>query len=204
MRHLTAEELVDVADGTRPESAFAHLSACGACRQEVAQLRELMAAAAEAEVPEPSPLFWDHLSARVRDAVAEEPCTAETAGSGGGVLRWASWRVGIAVAAMAAVLVAVATIPRSGPTAGGAGDAGPGAEAVVELAPSVGVSVALADDPPLDLIVELAGDLEWEAVVEAGLATGVGSADRAIGELSEGERSELHRLVREELSRLGA
>ena len=28
---------------------------------------------AAGEVPEPSPLFWNDLSARVRDAVAEEP-----------------------------------------------------------------------------------------------------------------------------------
>ncbi len=32
----------------------------------------MMSVAAEVEVPEPSPLFWDHLSARVGEAVAAE------------------------------------------------------------------------------------------------------------------------------------
>ncbi len=32
----------------------------------------MMAVAVSAEMPEPSPLFWDHLSARVRTAVAED------------------------------------------------------------------------------------------------------------------------------------
>jgi len=204
MRHLSSEELVDVADGTRPQSELAHLSSCGPCRQQVAELRELMAVAARADVPEPSPLFWDHLSARVRDAVAQEGFTAESAGSAGWVPLWASWRVGIVAAALGAVLVVVALMPRTGPTTGRAGDEGRGSETVVESTLPVDVPVALADDPPLDLIVQLAGDLDWDSVVEAGLATGAGSADRAIGELSEGERSELQRLLREELSRLGA
>lgn len=204
MRHLSREELVEVADGTRPPSELAHLSACGACRQRVAQLRELMAVAARADVPEPSPLFWDHLSARVRDAVAREGFTAESADSDGRVPLWASWRAGIVAAALAAVLVVVALLPRTGPTTGGARLEEAGSAAVVELTPPVDAQVALADDLPLDLIVQLAGDLEWESMIEAGLATGAGSADRAIGELSEGERSELQRLLREELSRLGA
>ena len=36
------------------------------------ELRGAIEAAAEVSVPEPSPLFWNHLSERVRTAVAEE------------------------------------------------------------------------------------------------------------------------------------
>ena len=42
---------------------------------------------AEVEVPEPSPLFWDHLSARVRDAVAAEPARRWWSG----VRSWPRW-----------------------------------------------------------------------------------------------------------------
>jgi hypothetical protein len=72
MRHLSPELLIDLAEGTRPESSAGHLAECGECRQQLADLREMMAVAVSAEMPEPSPLFWDHLSARVRTAVAED------------------------------------------------------------------------------------------------------------------------------------
>ena len=68
--HLQPDELVDVAEGTRPESSVPHLASCEVCRLQLADLKATISAAADVEVPEPSPLFWDHLSARVRDAVA--------------------------------------------------------------------------------------------------------------------------------------
>src|SRR5437762_12868319 len=34
---------------------------------------DLLALLRDVDVPEPSPLFWDHLSQRVREAVANEP-----------------------------------------------------------------------------------------------------------------------------------
>jgi anti-sigma-K factor RskA len=71
--HLKAGELVDLVEGTRPESSAPHLAACAACRQQLADARAMMALATDVAVPEPSPLFWDHLSDRVRQAVAAEP-----------------------------------------------------------------------------------------------------------------------------------
>src|SRR5712672_889696 len=70
--HLNAEALVDIAEGTRPETAAPHLASCEACRAQVRELRAMISAAQDAEVPEPSPLFWDHLSSRVGEAVAAE------------------------------------------------------------------------------------------------------------------------------------
>src|SRR5215471_16146260 len=72
MGHLHPNELIDLAEGTRPQSAAPHLLACESCRRQLAEARALIAAAATVEVPEPSPLFWDHLSARVREAVLTE------------------------------------------------------------------------------------------------------------------------------------
>ena len=68
MSHLTPEELLDLAEAPPPDVASGHLASCDRCRRELADLREALAAAAEIEVPEPSPLFWGHLSARVRGA----------------------------------------------------------------------------------------------------------------------------------------
>ena len=64
--HLQHDELVDLAEGTRAESSVPHLAACEACRHQLAELKAMMSAAADVAVPEPSPLFWDHFSARVR------------------------------------------------------------------------------------------------------------------------------------------
>ena len=70
MRHLHPDELIDLAEGTRPESSAPHLRSCEACRRQLADARATIAAASDVEVPEPSPLFWDHFSVRVREAIA--------------------------------------------------------------------------------------------------------------------------------------
>src|SRR5262245_31587077 len=102
MRHLTKDQLLDVAEGTRPASALAHLESCDSCRREVENLRLAMEAVASVDVPEPSPLFWEHFSHRLREAVAAE----------GGVparrSRWTDWRVLVPAAGFAALAVAAA------------------------------------------------------------------------------------------------
>ena len=65
--HLKDDELVDLAEGARPESSAPHLASCEPCRRQVRDLRALMSVAAGVDVPEPSPLYWDHMSARVRE-----------------------------------------------------------------------------------------------------------------------------------------
>src|SRR6266851_8000309 len=74
--HLNADELVDLAEGARPESSAPHLAACPQCRAQLDDLRAMMSAAAGVDVPEPSPLFWDHFSQRVHDAIAAEDANA--------------------------------------------------------------------------------------------------------------------------------
>src|SRR5262249_976462 len=69
MRHLSVAELVDIAEGVRRASEIPHLQACDACRDQLLDLQATMAAVREIDVPPPSPLFWDHLSARVHEAV---------------------------------------------------------------------------------------------------------------------------------------
>ena len=73
MRHLTPQELIDLAEDERLEPSLPHLASCDHCRREITNLRAAMGRAAEAEVPEPSPLFWEHFSSRVREAIARLP-----------------------------------------------------------------------------------------------------------------------------------
>ena len=68
--HLSPDDLAAAADGTPERSATAHLEQCAACRTAVSELSALLAALKSETVPEPSPLFWEHFSARVREATA--------------------------------------------------------------------------------------------------------------------------------------
>src|SRR5215472_16218404 len=97
--HLTPDELIDVADGTRRESSLPHLAACDICRRQVADLRAVMSRVAAIEVPDPSPLFWQHFSMRLRDAIAAEP-----AGSGWRRI-WIRLRTPLVLAATPALVV---------------------------------------------------------------------------------------------------
>ena len=62
------------------------------------------------DVPEPSPLFWDHLSARVREAVTADAVPARP---WFGVGRW-SWGLA-AVMSVAVLVIAVSVTLRTPP-----------------------------------------------------------------------------------------
>src|SRR4051812_8144321 len=97
--HLTPEQCVEAAEAPRAEYQ-AHIDECASCARQVADLHRLMAdVTLAADVPEPSPLFWEHLSARVREAVDAAPAP----------MPWwrAQWRP---IAATAGVLSVVAII----------------------------------------------------------------------------------------------
>ena len=192
--HLSAEQLVDIAEGARPESSGPHLQACGACRKQLDDLRAMMTAAADVDVPEPSPLFWDHFSARVHQAVeAERESPAP-------VLAW-SWlrRPLVWAPGMAAALLAVAMVSRVGPDP----EFTPPAAFTVVSVDTNAEPYVIVDDPSLSLVADLAADLDWDAVVEAGLTTHVGMDDDAVLQLTDGERRELRRLLRMELTARG-
>jgi hypothetical protein len=71
MTHLSPDErLALIESAGAPEHP--HLSACARCRAEVEEGRAALGDARLSEVPEPSPLFWEHLSARVSERMAAE------------------------------------------------------------------------------------------------------------------------------------
>lgn len=191
MAHLSPDTFVDLLDGTTREDAVPHLATCEVCRLELESLRATWQAAVEADVPEPSPLFWDHLSARVASAVAAE---GQATPAPWWRLGW-SWNMaGLVGAAAAAVLVAVLVRPFD--------PAAPMTtvmpEAVAALSGQNELLAPLADDESMALVADLAGELDWDGVSEVGLAS-EGGAARAVAELDEAERVELRRLLAEEL-----
>lgn len=202
--HLNTEELVDIADGARSEMSAPHLSVCEPCRSQLRDLRAMIAATQEVDVPEPSPLFWDHLSARVLDAVSTEPLpTSPQVGLASARAVLASvWRArtfqASAILALAVLILVFASrsIQAPSPVAPVASVADAGA-AIDRL------SGLISDDVSLTLVASLTDGQDLEVVREAGLAPG-GTAEHAVAQMSAGELQELGRLLKEELARPGA
>jgi hypothetical protein len=202
MRHLTASELVDLAEGTRAESSAPHLRSCEQCRQELVEARAMLTVATKAVVPEPSPLFWDYLSRRVHEAVAAEGSVPRASWLSA-LQDWTSSRLVwlVSAGATAAVIVALGLALKSRPPGGSI----PAAAAVESVATvdSVADSTSPNDDPSLTLVAALASETDWDGNSEPELTTRLGAADKAVMDLSDGERRELERLLKEALVHRG-
>ena len=196
MRHLSPHVLIDLLDGVRAEADEPHLTECAFCRDELRSLRGIAASAAHVDVPEPSPLFWDHLSARVREAVQNEPAVARPASWW--ELQWIRPFASAASAVAVAIVLVVMMRSSREETRPAVPEAARNAAAVVaplENAP---------DDPSLRLLVDLATGLDWESADEVGLTDAGGAAERAVASLTDAERLELRRLLRAEIGESGA
>lgn len=190
MDHLKPEEVVDIAEGARAESSAAHLLTCDICRAQVREMRAMLTAVAGAHVPEPSPLFWDHLSTRVRDAVAAEPPRRAWAD----LWTWPRALVPAAVGIAVVVAVIVGSRPSGGP--------GPAPAVAINTGNNVD-ALDTPDDASLNFVADLTMSLDWDAASEAGLTAG-GSAEHAVTHLQDAELRELARLIKEEVARSGA
>jgi hypothetical protein len=188
MRHLSSDQILDSAEGRGEQ--LAHLETCPACRTRVEELRQVLALAATDDVPEPSPLFWNHFSERVREAVAAEPVPQPARP------RFSFARTASLAAALAIIIIGVAVTLRT-------------AQPVNSVVPApVGLSdvADVSGNPPLSdedatwaVIGELASQLNWEDATEAGLTTGPDVAERAIAQMSDEEQREVVELLQSEL-----
>jgi predicted anti-sigma-YlaC factor YlaD len=180
--HLSPAEDIDALDGTLSSDRKAHLDECPRCRADVAALAETARDLGLSDVPEPSPLFWDHQAARIAEAVAAEPAQPRS------LLPRLAWGGAVAAALVAALVVFV---PDRAPS----GAAAPGAM------PAVALPVASADvesDHAWTLLTMVGGDLDEESAVDA-LHPAPDTVDEAVGELDPDERAVLAALLRDGL-----
>ena len=200
-RHLTNEELIDLAEGMRAEETVPHIQTCERCRQQVVDLRATLSTAADLEVPEPSPLFWDHFSERVRQAVAAEASTRQTTSRGTWSLRFAIPLSMLAGAALAVLFLAGGRADRAGVPATSNAAATPAEMYTLDPA-----ALEADDDLPLSLMADLveSADMDADDAREAGLSVSTDATERAVAALTEDEQRELERLLREELRHPGA
>lgn len=71
--HLSHDEFVAAMEQELDPLRQAHLDGCPSCRATLDELHlALTAVETSSALPEPSPLFWDHLSARIREATHDE------------------------------------------------------------------------------------------------------------------------------------
>ena len=196
MSHLSASELVDLAEGTLNPRRGSHADACETCRAQAAIVRDTLRLTKGAnEVPEPSPLFWDHLSARIHDAVARAP---EPSG-----WRWpvAPMRPIVAACAVAIVVIAAALLTRD-------------ARVVTPTPPALDGAATATDadvrsDPAIDpahpevwaVLTAAAADLQLDAAHDAGMAAAPAAIDTAVHGLTPEELDELGRLLQSALKR---
>lgn len=190
--HLTPEQFVEALERPLPPERQAHLAVCAACATSLGEMRLLMDDVALAgAVPEPSPLFWDHLSARVRAAVDVEPVPVTP--------WWGGWR-GVATISGVIGVVALAVVLRSSnaptPVVGGA--------AAVSTTSDVATVAAEASDDVWNMIAVAAPAMPVDAMFEAGLKPGPAATQAAIESLTNAQRQELVKLLRAEMGSSGA
>jgi hypothetical protein len=183
MTHLTVDQFVDVIEARveLPGAASAHLGGCEACQAERASLADALGDARAVLMPEPSPLFWDHFSRRVRAATGDERPPVPALGWMAG-----GWRSVLAGALAAGVLTtafalwpapARRAIPADQLTVAASGDAMTG------------------DDHGLSGIAILASDLKADELQQIASPSADATA-AAIEDLTPAQRAELVRLIK--------
>jgi hypothetical protein len=103
--HLSDDGVVDILADVAGEHSRRHLEGCPPCRERVAEARAGWDLAREAEVPEPSPLYWESFRRQVHRRIAGEAAGGRR------------WRVLVPTLALAAGVVVASFLPSSSPVA---------------------------------------------------------------------------------------
>jgi hypothetical protein len=155
---------------------------------------ELLAALKEVDVPEPSPLFWEHLSQRVKDSIADEPLPP-TGWLGRFNFAWAAGIFAVVAVAVIAVTVTVHLRPREMAVSA----TGPVTQSLsssdnqpVPLAP-------IADDASWALMGDLASDMDLDQARAAGLIVMPGEVDRVVTEMTPEEQRAVVEFLQQEI-----
>lgn len=199
MRHLSHAEFVDLIDASPalPAERSQHAKTCRQCSEQAEMLRAMRSLAAADATPEPSPLFWDHFSARVAEELRREPVLAAPR-------RWVSvpFATWTAVATILVVLLISTVVWRTTVHA-----PAPHVPAQTSV-PSDLATVEPVDDVDSDeawaVVRAATADLAWEDAHEAGITSRPGEVENAALQLNAAERIELGRLLDEDMKRNGA
>lgn len=198
--HLTDAELIDHLDGALGPERAAHLASCERCRRDAEGLAATLADARSVDSPEPSPLFWDHFGAQVREAI-DQPVPSRLSAFLNALRRPGP---ALAGAAIVALVVIAGFWPRLQPPAVHA----PGGPYVIDdpVPPPPGrpLATVLESDLEWTFVAAMADGIDWDAADAAGLSVRPGAAERAAMQLSPDEQKELARLVREQVGGEGS
>lgn len=213
--HLTDEEAFDLLEGLLPQARAEHVWQCSGCRALVEELRATIAIVQEVDVPEPSPLFWEDLSARVSEFVGRLPREGEElaperergAMRRGAPSWWRAWRFAAPCAAAVAALVVATAVTR--PPRIGSGGAGASEREATPVAAGSDLFEALSADTAdaLDLVASMVTESDVDPADVSGAAEVFVAGDaveRALPELSEDEQRDLIVALRRELGGRGA
>jgi hypothetical protein len=181
-RHLSPREFTDCMDGTLRVGRQAHIDACPTCRAKLADLQNLVHQAQQAnDLPEPSPLFWEHFSRRVQAATEHEPIAPPRS-------FWTpGWRplVGVLTAVAAVAITVALRLPHQAPPA-------------ATLDASVAPASVVDNEATLSFVAGVAATLPFEDVRQAAQPT-PDATDALVEQLSAEQRAELARLVQERM-----
>jgi hypothetical protein len=202
--HLSSQEFVDALggkDGALAAGRQSHLDGCESCQAQVAELRAVTEDAGHgAEVPEPSPLFWDHFQARLLTAVQSEGQPGRQAWWKSGIETRTLVALGatvVAVVASAALYMSrsVAPAPALVESAQVA-ESGVPADASTSLDPPVGTGV---ENYEWEFVASVMGTLEGDDIHEV-LAPSHHAVDSAIEALTSDQRDRFMKLLKAEMA----
>lgn len=176
--HLAEEALIDLLDGVATAEARDHAASCLHCRARLEDATAGLEAAREAQVPEPSPLFWESFRRQVDSRIRTEGSPWRRA--------FVSPWLAAAAALLAAVAVLLPRAPESRP--------GPAASAVL---PAWSPLPPAEEDAGLDLVAaSVPGTNGLGPLAEC---QGLGDCMTEAAALSEDERAVLIEALRREL-----
>jgi hypothetical protein len=186
--HPSPDQLLAAAEGSLEQAS--HIESCSSCRSEVQELRRALARISQVPVPEPSPLFWDHLSSRIREAITVEPAPIPSRRP------FMLATLGALAGAIAIITIGVAVTMRT------AQPVHPMVAASHEAVSQDTTELAeVGDDSTWVVLGDIASQLDWEQASEAGLLALPGSADRALSEMSEEEQQQVVKVLESELQK---
>jgi hypothetical protein len=200
MNHLSDREFVDLVENVLTPARVAHVLDCAECRTEADALRRLLAHTSEAHVPEPSPLFWEHFSSRVRDGIEHAEIGNTSAWS-----TWTQqigWKWAVPVAMVATMAVAAFGLWRWSPRVHAPAPMRaelPAGPANIDAVSDIGDA---DNDEAWAIVRTIADESSWDDVSDASVHQG--SAERALAMLTPEERQELVRLLEAATKRPGA